>query len=56
MAMAVKEIKQGPAVQGERGQLTASLTHEQLGGPSVTWTFHFQKQPDGTWRVVECEK
>ena len=56
MAMAVKEIKEGPAVEGDTAQLTASLTHEQLGGASVTWKFHFKKQADGKWNVVNCEK
>jgi hypothetical protein len=52
MAMKIKEIKQAPAVDGDKAQLQASLTHEQLGGPAVTWDFEFEKQADGTWRVL----
>ena len=52
MAMAVKEVKEGPTVDGDTATLTASLTHAQLGGPSVTWDFRFEKSPDGAWKVV----
>ena len=53
MAMKIKEIKQGPVVTNDQAELQASLTHEQLGGPAVTWDFEFAKQTDGTWRVVK---
>ncbi len=55
MALKVKNIKEGPVVEGEQASLSASLTHEQLGGPSVTWKFQFAKQPDGDWRVTMHE-
>ena len=56
MAMAVKEVKEGPTVSDETATLVASLTHAELGGPSVTWKFRFEKSADGTWEVVECER
>ena len=52
MAMKINEIKQGPVIDGDTARLTASMTHEQLGGPSVTWEFQFVKQPDGSWRAT----
>jgi hypothetical protein len=56
MAMKVKEIKTGPTVDGQTATLTASLTHAELEGPSVTWTFTFEKTPDDTWKVTGHEK
>src|SRR5262245_26583963 len=53
MAMKIKEIKQGPAIDGNTATLTASMVHEQLGGPSVTWEFQFAKQADGSWQVTQ---
>lgn len=55
MALAIKAIKQGPTVERDTAQLSASLTHQELGGASVTWTFHFQQQTDGKWAVVRHE-
>jgi ABC-type transporter MlaC component len=55
MAMALKEIKEGPAVQDKTAVLTASLTHATLGGPAVTWQFRFEKSADGSWKAV-CHK
>jgi hypothetical protein len=55
MAMAVKEIKEGPTVTGDTATLKASLTRSEVGGPSVTWTFNFKKAPDGTWEAVDHE-
>lgn len=55
MAMAVKAVKEGPSVSGDTATLVASLTHAELGGPSVTWEFTFEKNPDGTWKVVRHE-
>jgi hypothetical protein len=52
MAMAFKEIKDGPTVEGTAATLTASLTHATLGGPAVTWQFRFEKSADGTWKAV----
>lgn len=52
MALKVKAIKVGPVVEGGQATLSASLTHEQLEGPAVTWKFHFAKQPAGDWRVT----
>jgi len=54
MAMAIKEIKDGPVIEGDTARLTASLTHQAIGGPSVTWTFHFERQ-NGNWAVVTHE-
>ena len=55
MALKVKDVKEGPVVDGEQASLSASLTHEQLGGPSVTWKFQFAKQPAGNWAVTSHE-
>ena len=55
MGMAVKEVKEGPTVTGETAILVASLTRADVGGPSVTWTFRFEKNPDGTWKAVSHE-
>lgn len=52
MAMALKEIKQGPVVEGNAATLTASLTHAALGGPAVTWQIRFEKDRDGAWKAV----
>ncbi len=56
MAMAVKEVKEGPTVDGDTATLTASLTHAELGGASVTWEFRFEKSADGSWNVVSHKK
>jgi len=53
MAMALKEIKEGPTVEDRSATLTASLTHATLGGPAVTWRFRFEKNPDGSWKAIE---
>jgi hypothetical protein len=55
MALKIKNIKEGPVIDGEQASLSASMTHEQLGGPSVTWTFQFTRQPAGGWRVTKRE-
>ena len=53
MELAIKEIKAGPVVADDKtASLTASLTHAELGGPSVTWQFQFATQPDGSWQVT----
>jgi len=52
MAMALKEVKEGPTVQGKTATLTASLTHATLSGPAVTWQFRFEKGADGSWKAV----
>jgi hypothetical protein len=52
MAMALKEIKEGPTVQDSTATLTASLTHASLGGPAVTWQIRFEKDRDGSWKAV----
>ena len=52
MAMKVKDVKQPLIVSGDTAQMDTSLTHEQLGGPAVTWHFEFAKQSDGSWRVT----
>jgi len=52
MAMKIKEIKQAPTISDNKARLQASMTHEQLGGPAVTWDFEFNKETSGKWRVV----
>lgn len=52
MALRVKELRRGPVVDGERATMSVSLTHAELGGPSVVWEFEFTKQPDGNWEAV----
>jgi hypothetical protein len=54
MALAVKEVREGPVVNAQSAELQASLTHETLGGPSVTWTFYFEQQ-GSVWRVIRHE-
>jgi hypothetical protein len=56
MAMSVKEVKAGPMVNGDTATLTASLTRSDVGGPSTTWTFTFQKDSRGTWNATGYEK
>ena len=53
MALSIKESKQGPTINGDAAELQAAMTHEQLGGPSVTWSFHFARQADGSWKVTQ---
>jgi len=55
MAMALKEIKEGPTVEGNTATLTASLTHATLSGAAVTWKIRFEKAADGTWKAVSRE-
>ena len=55
MGMAIKEIKEGPVLDGDTAHLTASLSRKDVGGPAVTWTFHFSRQPDGKWSVIKHE-
>lgn len=54
MALRLKEIRQGPTISGDSATMSASMTHKELGGPSVVWTFQFQRaQPGGTaWNVA----
>ena len=56
MAMKIKELKEGPVVDGDAAHLTASMVHQQLEGPSVTWKFQFAKQSDGSWQVTRYDK
>jgi hypothetical protein len=55
MGMAIKQIKEGPVVDGDTAKLTASLSRKNVGGPAVTWTFHFHQRQDGKWSVVKHE-
>jgi hypothetical protein len=55
MAMAVKAVKEGPTIDGNTATLKVSLTRTEVGGPSVTWQFRFEKDPDGTWKAVSHE-
>ena len=52
MAMALKQIKAGPTIEGKTATLTASLQHATIPGPAVTWTFRFEQNADGTWNAV----
>ena len=52
MAMALKEIKAGPTIEGRTATLAASLQHATIPGPAVIWTFRFEQNADGTWKAV----
>jgi len=52
MAMALKQIKAGPTIEGKTATLTGSLQHATIPGPAVTWTFRFEQNADGTWNAV----
>jgi hypothetical protein len=52
MAMALKQIKAGPTVEGQTATLTASLQHATIPGPAVTWTFRFEQNADRSWNAV----
>jgi hypothetical protein len=52
MAMALKEIKTGPTIEGRTATLAASLQHATIPGPAVIWTFRFEQNADGTWKAV----
>ncbi len=53
MALQIKRIRQGPTIEGERATMSASMTSRDVGGPSVAWTFQFERHDaDGAWRVV----
>ncbi len=52
MAMALKEIKEGPTIQDNTATLTASLVHAQMGGPAVQWQFTFEKDAKGNWQAT----
>jgi hypothetical protein len=52
MALRIKEIKQGPTITGTTATMSVSLTHAELGGPSVVWEFQFAQEPGGAWRAT----
>ncbi len=52
MALAIKDVKEGPIVEGETATMTTSLTHAELGGAAVTWEFEFEQGGDGAWQAV----
>jgi hypothetical protein len=52
MAMTLKDIKDGPTIEGKTATLTASLQHATVPGPAVTWVFRFAQHADGTWIAV----
>jgi hypothetical protein len=52
MALRIKEIEEGPVVSGTQATMQVSLTHAELGGPSVVWQFEFEQDAGGKWRVV----
>ena len=56
MGMSVKEVKAGPTVNADTATLTASLTRSEVGGPSTTWTFTFEKDPLGAWKATSYEE
>ena len=51
MALKIKEVKEGPTIDGDRAVLTTSLEHQELTGPAVTWKFEFERQ-EGQWIAV----
>ena len=51
MALRLKTIRNGPTVTGNRATMSASMTHVELGGPSVVWEFEFEKTAGGDWTV-----
>lgn len=53
MALRIKEIERGPDIAGNRATMTVSLTHAELGGPSVVWEFDFTQQAGGNWEAVK---
>ena len=52
MALRIKEVKQGPTITGTSATMSVSLTHAELGGPSVVWEFQFAQEPGGVWRAT----
>jgi hypothetical protein len=52
MQLRVKALRASPVVDGRRAVLSASMTHADLGGPSVVWEFQFEQSADGQWSVV----
>lgn len=52
MALRLKEIRQGPTVDGNKATMVASMTHRELGGPSVVWTFQFKRRDRDEWTVL----
>jgi len=56
MAMSVKKVKAGPTVNADTATMTASLTRSDVGGPSTTWTFTFEKDAQGGWKATGYEK
>ena len=56
MAMSVKQVKAGPTVNADTATLTASLTRSDVGGPSTTWTFTFERNSEGVWSATGYEK
>ena len=52
MAMALKQIKAGPTIEGRTATLAASLQHATIPGPAVTWTFRLEQDADGTRKAV----
>ncbi len=52
MAMAVKEVKEGPVIHEKTATVKASLTHATMGGPAVTWEFALERDSQGAWKVI----
>ncbi len=52
MALRLKEIREGPTVQADKATMAASMTHRELGGPSVVWSFEFRREEGDAWTVV----
>ncbi len=52
MQLRVKEVQDGPVVTGTQATMRVSLTHADLGGPSVVWEFEFEQDAGGKWRAV----
>jgi hypothetical protein len=47
MAMALKEVKDGPVIKEKTATLTASLTHATMGGPHGHMGIHAGERPQG---------
>ncbi len=52
MQLRLKAIRQGPTVTGDEATMSASMTHRELGGPSVVWTFRFSRAEGIGWTVA----
>ncbi len=52
MALKIKKIRSGPSIDNDTAAMSASMTHQELEGPSVVWNFTFQRDNNGQWSVT----